>query len=230
MNSSCNALATKILIRQFNSLFQKSPEGVIPILNEDDPLDIQSDIIGPTSTPYEGGLFRVKFFFPVDFPQSPPKGLFLTKIYHPNISEKGDICVNTLKKDWNSKLWSLYNLFEIVKCLLIVPFPQSALNEEAGKLFMDNYEEYYKIAKIYTNVYANKKNKDYEYRNLASPNCEKPKLKIKCVNYISNNESLQKNKEDKKMYLGNIGSMNNSLKSPKQESPQDEIKKWLNRI
>ena len=77
MNSSCNALATKILIRQFNSLFQKSPEGVIPILNEDDPLDIQSDIIGPTSTPYEGGLFRVKFFFPVDFPQSPPKGLLL---------------------------------------------------------------------------------------------------------------------------------------------------------
>ena len=32
------------------------------------------------------------------------------------------------------------------------------------------------------------------------------------------------------MYLRNIGSINNSLKSPKQESPQDEIKKWLNRI
>lgn len=226
MNSSCNALATKILIRQFNSLFQKAPEGVIPILNEDDPLDIQSDIMGPISTPYEGGLFRVKFFFPVDFPQSPPKGMFLTKIYHPNISEKGDICVNTLKKDWNPKLWSLYNLFEVVKCLLIVPFPQSALNEEAGKLFMDNYEEYYKIAKIYTNVYANKKNKD----NLSSPKSEKPKLKIKCVNYISNNKSLQQNNEDKKMNLGNIGSLNNSFKPPQQENPQDEIKKWLNRI
>ena len=27
-------------------------------------------------------------------------GYFLTKIFHPNVSAKGEICVNTLKKDW----------------------------------------------------------------------------------------------------------------------------------
>ena len=31
---------------------------------------------------------------------------------------------------------------EVIRCLLIVPFPESALNEEAGKLFMESYEEY----------------------------------------------------------------------------------------
>ena len=31
-------------------------------------------------------------------------GFFLTKIFHPNISKTGDICVNTLKKDWKSDL------------------------------------------------------------------------------------------------------------------------------
>ena len=72
------------------------------------------------------------------------------------MSEKGEICVNTLKRDWNPKQWSLYNLFEVIKCLLIVPFPQSSLNEEAGKMFMDNYDEYFKVAKMLTEIHAKK--------------------------------------------------------------------------
>ena len=62
--------------------------------------------------------------------------------------------MNTLKKDWNPRQWSLYNLFEVTKCLFIIPFPESSLNEKAGKIFMENYEEYFKIAKIYTRVHA----------------------------------------------------------------------------
>ena len=41
--------------------------------------------------------------------------------------------------------------------MLIVPFPESSLNEEAGRLFMENYEEYAKSARVYCNVYAKKK-------------------------------------------------------------------------
>ena len=38
------------------------------------------------------------------FPAEPPKGFFITKIFHPNVASNGEICVNTLKKDWNPKL------------------------------------------------------------------------------------------------------------------------------
>jgi len=38
--------------------------------------------------------------------------------------------------------------------LLIVPFPESALNEEAGKMFMEDYEEYAKHARLITELYA----------------------------------------------------------------------------
>jgi ubiquitin-conjugating enzyme E2 S len=31
-----------------------------------------------------------------------------------------------------------------------VPFPESALNEEAGKIFMEDYDEYFKHAKLIT--------------------------------------------------------------------------------
>lgn len=74
----------------------------------------------------------MKLLLSRDFPQSPPKGMcvilvtncvitecidfsfrltkicflgyFLTKIFHPNIASNGEICVNTLKKDWNPTL------------------------------------------------------------------------------------------------------------------------------
>ena len=31
-------------------------------------------------------------------------GYFITKIFHPNIAKNGEICVNTLKKDWKPTL------------------------------------------------------------------------------------------------------------------------------
>ena len=157
-SSHINPNIIKALWRQQQELLRKSPEYVTPIINPEDPLDIQFDLEGPKATPYEYGIFRVKLIITSEFPLTAPKGIFITKIFHPNISEKGDICVNTLKKDWNPSQWNLYHLFEVIKCLLIVPFPQSALNEEAGKLFMENYEEYFKIAQMYTKVYAMKNN------------------------------------------------------------------------
>ena len=31
-------------------------------------------------------------------------GYFLTKVFHPNVADNGEICVNTLKKDWKPDL------------------------------------------------------------------------------------------------------------------------------
>lgn len=56
----------------------------------------------------------------------------------------------------------------MVKCLLIVPFPESALNEQAGKMFMENYEEYFKHAKMITGLYATPK----ELKTLENVSCE----------------------------------------------------------
>lgn len=57
-----------------------------------------------TGTPYVGGVFKVKLTLGKDFPQTPPKAFFLTKIFHPNVASNGEICVNTLKRDWKSDL------------------------------------------------------------------------------------------------------------------------------
>ena len=35
-----------------------------------------------------------------------------------------------------------------------MPFPESSLNDEAGKLFMEDYEEYFWMAKLMTQIHA----------------------------------------------------------------------------
>jgi hypothetical protein len=59
-----------------------------------------------------------------------------------------------LKRDWQPTNWSIPNILQVIRCLLIVPFPESALNEEAGKLFMESYEEYADHARMMTQVHA----------------------------------------------------------------------------
>ena len=41
-----------------------------------------------------------------------------------------------------------------MKCLLIVPNAESALNEEAGKLLLEHYDDYSKRAKMMTEIHA----------------------------------------------------------------------------
>lgn len=106
-------------------------------------------------TPYQGGFFKIRLKLEQEFPSVPPKGFFLTKIFHPNVSEKGEICVNTLKKDWNPDM-GIKHLLITIKCLLINPNPESALNEEAGRLLLENYDDYCKHAALMTNVHAKK--------------------------------------------------------------------------
>merc|ERR1719195_2574179 len=128
-------------------------EGISVVLDDKDLTRVEAVIEGPADTPYFGGKFRVKLTIGKDFPAAPPKGFFLTKIFHPNVSSRGEICVNTLKKDWKSDL-GLKHILLTIKCLLIVPNPESALNEEAGKLLLERYDDYCTRAKLYTDIHA----------------------------------------------------------------------------
>ncbi|CAB4067245.1 UBE2S [Lepeophtheirus salmonis] len=141
--------------KEIQKLSREPPlEGISLILKEESFADIEALIEGPADTPFAGGKFRVKLVIGKDFPASPPKGYFLTKIFHPNVAPStGEICVNTLKKDWKSDL-GIKHVLLTIKCLLIVPNPESALNEEAGKLLLERYDDYCTRAKLYTEIHA----------------------------------------------------------------------------
>jgi ubiquitin-conjugating enzyme E2 S len=142
------------LMKDLRKLARRPPEGIKYVPNTDDNIgEIHCLIFGPKGTPYSQGAWRVKLVLGQDFPNSPPKGFFLTRIFHPNIAKNGDICVNTLKKDWKPEM-GISHVLQVIRCLLIVPFPESSLNDEAGKMFMESYDEYAQRATLMTRIHA----------------------------------------------------------------------------
>ncbi|KAG6849376.1 hypothetical protein H0H93_008980 [Arthromyces matolae] len=166
--------ALRRLMREITELKKSPPEGIRIQTSEEDILDVTGIIQGPVwwltkldsgstdGTPYAGGYFRVKFKFTEEFPAAPPKCWFATKIFHPNVSSAGEICVNTLKKDWKPN-YGIEHILVTVKCLLIYPNPESALDEEAGKLLLENYSSYCDRAKLITSVHATPRKPPVEF-------------------------------------------------------------------
>jgi ubiquitin-conjugating enzyme E2 D len=108
---------------------------------------------GPTDTPYFGGTFLLDVSFPKDYPFTPPKVMFLTKIYHPNIDHKGNICIAILKDSWGPTD-TMSKVMDAIVALLRQPNPDDPLSVEAAKLYTENRNEYMKKAADVTRKYA----------------------------------------------------------------------------
>jgi ubiquitin-conjugating enzyme E2 D/E len=121
--------------------------------NSDNLFEWDAMIIGPTKTPYEGGMFRLKIYFPVDYPFKSPKVLFTTKIYHPNINSGGIICLDILKTQWSPALTISKVLLSICS-LLNDPNPNDPLEMDIAKQYISDKAKYEDIAKQWTLQYA----------------------------------------------------------------------------
>ena len=116
--------------------------------------ELRGVIEGPPNTPYENGIFFFIMKFPSDYIFKPPRFVFNTKIYHPNISSLGVVSIDILQDQWSTTLTFEKTLISI-QSLLDDPNPDIFLNEEAAKLYKENKEEYNKKVRNYTKQYAN---------------------------------------------------------------------------
>ncbi|CAE6528516.1 unnamed protein product [Rhizoctonia solani] len=158
--------AFRKLVKEIQSLRAEPPEDIRVVPSEENMLDVTGIVAGPEGTPYAGGYFHIHFSFPPTFPASPPSARMVTKIFHPNVSRSGEICVNTLKKDWKST-YGLGHVLVTIKCLLIVPNAESALDEEAGKLLLEDWDEFCARARMWTGVHATPKVPPVEFQTPA---------------------------------------------------------------
>ena len=88
-------------------IFEKDPppnKCWMTLIDKKDPYFYEGRILGPEDSGYAGGIFRLDIHFPIDYPFKPPKVLFKTKIYHPNIDSFGHISLQILTDRWGPGL------------------------------------------------------------------------------------------------------------------------------
>jgi len=113
------------------------------ITEQNDSSIIKFALIGPTKTPYAGGIFQVNVFIPEGYPNKSPIIKFITKIYHPNISfESGNLDSEILDKIWRPSL-SIAKLIGIIYNLLIEPNKNyENLDTQAKKEYIENLQTF----------------------------------------------------------------------------------------
>jgi ubiquitin-conjugating enzyme E2 D/E len=119
----------------------------------DDLFHWQATLMGPSDSPYEGGIFFLAIQFPADYPFKPPKVKFNTKIYHPNINANGGICLDILKDQWSPALTISKVLLSICS-LLTDPNPDDPLVPEIARIYVNDRETYNTKAKAMTQQHA----------------------------------------------------------------------------
>lgn len=120
---------------------------------QDDLFHWQATIMGPTDSPYQGGVFFLNIHFPTDYPFKPPKISFSTRIYHPNINSNGSICLDILRSQWSPALTVSKVLLSICS-LLNDPNPEDPLVPEIARVFKQDPKKYESTAKEWTIKYA----------------------------------------------------------------------------
>ncbi|ELP91657.1 ubiquitin-conjugating enzyme E2 R2, putative [Entamoeba invadens IP1] len=155
------SLAAKFVMMNYKSVLKDPVEGVYVQIKSDDNVfvwDIWME--GPTQTPYEGGVFNLEMTFPQDFPDNPPKLVFKSEFWHPNVYPDGKVCISILHPpgedemsgELASERWiptqSVTSILLSVMSMLCDPNMYSPANTDAMVMCRDHNKEYLEKCKM----------------------------------------------------------------------------------
>ena len=81
------SILNKTLLIELKHLQKFCPAGIY-IIPQSDNIKIWHGVIFPREGIYRDGIFKYKIHIPPDYPNSPPKVIFVSKVFHPLINPK----------------------------------------------------------------------------------------------------------------------------------------------
>ena len=97
--------------------------------------------------------FDFKFDISEDWPIERPSITILTKIWHPNIDEEGNICLDIIKENYSPVL-TISKIVETLLFLFMEPNPYSPLNTEAANQYIDSLDDFKEKAMEYMDEFC----------------------------------------------------------------------------
>ncbi|KAJ3223817.1 hypothetical protein HK099_000647 [Clydaea vesicula] len=135
--------------------FNKSPITGIEITPEENNLyKWKVTLTAPNNSLYKGAVFKVNVEFSTDFPFKPPKVVFGTKIYHPNVDDDGSICVGILKNEMWKPSTKITEVFYALLDLLENPNPDDPLQTSIAEQYRNDPATFSKNVKEYIKKYC----------------------------------------------------------------------------
>ncbi|KAJ3740132.1 ubiquitin-conjugating enzyme/RWD-like protein [Lentinula detonsa] len=151
--TAASPMTTKRIHREVADL-KKEDLGAMTLAPSDDNLFLwKGQIPGPSGSVYEGGMFDLDVTLASDYPFTAPRVTFKTRIYHMNISERGDICIDILKHNWSPAL-SLFKVLLSLSSLLTDPNPRDPLVGAIANQYTSNRQMHDSTARQWTKLYA----------------------------------------------------------------------------
>jgi ubiquitin-protein ligase len=142
------------LNKEYRDIMVEPPLGITAGPKKCNNYEWDATLIGPTGTPYEGGIFKLKILIKKSYPFEAPKITFVTPIYHCNVGSDGAICLDILKDQWSPALTIAKALLSI-SSLLDEPNPTDPLRPDIAHLLKSNKAEHDIKARLFTEKYAN---------------------------------------------------------------------------
>ncbi|KAI8872964.1 ubiquitin-conjugating enzyme, partial [Ramicandelaber brevisporus] len=134
-------MAHKRIIKDYDEIVQNPPPSCIASPLGEDFSHWHATILGPPDSPYSGGEFHLNIHIPPGYPFKPPRMMFITRVYHPNINSNGSICLDILKDQWSPAL-SISKALVSIYSLLNEPNPDDPFVPEIAELYKTNKAQY----------------------------------------------------------------------------------------
>ncbi|XP_033627603.1 ubiquitin-conjugating enzyme E2 L3-like [Asterias rubens] len=114
-------------------------------------------LIVPETPPFNKGAFRIEIIFPAEYPFKPPKITFKTKIYHPNIDEKGQVCLPIISPENWKPATKTDQVIQALVALVHDPEPEHPLRGELAEEYTKDKKKFMRNAEEHTKKHAEKR-------------------------------------------------------------------------
>merc|ERR1712129_202857 len=119
-----------------------------------------SGLLVPDKAPYNKGAFLIDLEFPNEYPFKPPKVTFKTLIYHPNIDEKGQVCLPIVSAEHWKPATKIEQVIQSLVGLVNDPEPDHPLRADLAEEFTKDKKKFFKNAEEFTKKNSEKRPSD----------------------------------------------------------------------